>query len=84
MAKVEVYTTERCPWCVRAKMLLQSKQVDFEEIRVDLDPAKKEEMLKRTDGRKTVPEIFINDKLIGGFDELWELEQNNQLDDLLK
>jgi len=84
MAKIEVYTTERCPWCIRAKMLLQSKNVKFDEIRVDLDPAKKDEMLKRSNGRKTVPEIFINDQLIGGFDELWDLEQKKQLDDLLK
>lgn len=84
MAKVEIYTTEQCPWCVRAKMLLQSKQVQFDEIRVDLDPAKKAEMLERSQGRKTVPEIFINDQLIGGFDELWALEQKKQLDNLLK
>lgn len=84
MAKVEIYSTERCPYCVRAKMFLDAKKIAYTEFRVDEDVQKKAEMLERSGGKRTVPQIFINDKSIGGFDDLWELEQNGQLDDLLK
>lgn len=82
MATIVVYTSASCPYCVRAKMLLDQKNVVYEEIRVDLDDQKREEMVERS-GRKSVPEIFINDKLIGGFDDLWALEQQGLLDELL-
>jgi glutaredoxin 3 len=82
MAKVIIYTKETCPYCDRAKQLLNHKKVGFTEIRVDLDNEKRDEMV-RLSGRKTVPQIFIDNKPIGGFDDLWELEQEGRLDSLL-
>lgn len=82
-SKVEIYTTAHCPYCTRAKMLLIRKCVKYTEICVDQEEAKFREMLKRSNGRRTVPQIFINDCGIGGFNELWELEQRKQLDVLL-
>lgn len=83
MADVIVYSKAQCPYCVRAKELLQHKGIEFEEVRIDLDPSKLEEMLAKSDGRRTVPQIFINDKGIGGFDDLWALEQQGKLGELL-
>lgn len=83
MVKVEIYTTDYCPYCLRAKALLEQKGVDYIEIRVDKEPAKFEEMIKRSNGRRSVPQIFINDRGIGGFDDLWKLEQRKELDKLL-
>jgi glutaredoxin 3 len=77
--RVEVYSAEHCPYCQQAKQLLNHKNIQYEEIRVDLDPAKKEEMINRS-GRCTVPEIFIEGHLIGGFDDLWALEKSGELD----
>lgn len=81
--KVEIYTTAPCPYCIRAKALLGRKGIKYTEIRIDQKEAKFREMLKRSNGRRTVPQIFINGCGIGGFDELWELEQKKQLDALL-
>lgn len=81
-AKVIMYTTASCPYCVRAKNLLEKKGVVYSEIRVDEDAAQRQVMMERS-GRRTVPQIFINDKPIGGFDDLWALEQANKLDPLL-
>ena len=83
MAKVEVYTTSYCPYCVRAKSLLRSKGVAFEEIDVSSDSALREKMIEMSGGRRTVPEIFINGKIIGGYDELRALEDEGGLDPLL-
>jgi glutaredoxin 3 len=83
MAKVEIYTTQVCPFCVRAKALLKRKGVEFEEIDVTEDAALRERMVELAGGRRTVPEIFINGKIIGGFDELNALERKGQLDELL-
>lgn len=83
-AHVVVYSKLSCPYCDRAKHLLTHKGVVFEEVRVDLDPAKLQEMLSLSEGRRTVPQIFINGKGIGGFDQLWALEQQGQLTELLK
>lgn len=82
MAKVIVYSKDHCPYCDRAKQLLSHKQVKFEEIRIDLDPAQAQIMMERSQ-RRTVPQIFINDQHVGGFDDLWALEQSGQLDPLL-
>lgn len=82
MAKVVMYTTQQCPYCQMAKELLKRKNVNFEEIRIDLDDAKREEMM-RLSNRRTVPQIFINDQPIGGFDDLAALERSGKLDDLL-
>ena len=83
MPKIEIYTTPTCPYCVKAKKLLDSKEVQYEEINVDTDEVKYQEMIKRS-GRKTVPEIFIDGKFIGGCDDLCALEKEGKLDPLLK
>lgn len=79
MAKVVVYSKAFCPFCDRAKDLLKAKGVAFEEIRVDQDPEQMRIMMERS-GRRTMPQIFINDEHIGGFDDLWALEQAKELD----
>ena len=84
MAKVEMYTTFFCPFCSRAKNLLKKKGVEFTEIGVDGDPALRQEMTERSGGGRTVPQIFIDDKPIGGSDELVALEISGELDRLLQ
>jgi glutaredoxin 3 len=83
VAKIEVYTTAYCPYCTRAKALLKSKGVTFEEIDVSADDALREKMIELSGGRRTVPEIFINGKIVGGYDELRALEAEGRLDPLL-
>lgn len=83
MAEVVIYTTSMCPYCYRAKALLAQKGVSFTEIDVGMDPARREEMIKRADGRRTVPQIFINDQHIGGSDDLHALDAKGKLDPLL-
>jgi glutaredoxin 3 len=83
VAKVEVYSTNYCPYCMRAKALLRSKGVAFEEIDVTDDPGLRAKMVKRAGGRRTVPEIFINGEIIGGCDDLYGLELSGELDTLL-
>lgn len=83
MAKVVVYSTDNCPYCRMAKEFLTSRQIAFEEIRVDLDDSKREEMM-RLSNRRTVPQIFINDQSIGGYDDLAALAKSGKLDGLLK
>ena len=80
--KVVVYATMFCPYCVRAKALLQAKGVNFEEIRVDLDRDRMVEMMQRS-GRRTVPQIFIGDFHVGGFDDMAALDARGELDPLL-
>ena len=84
MNKIEIYTKTYCPYCVMAKNLLQSKGLSFTEIQVDHNEEDLEKMLNRSGGRKTVPQIFINDVHVGGYDDLSALESENQLDSLLK
>jgi len=83
VANVEVYTTTYCPFCTRAKNLLKNKGVDFDEIDVTDDDKRREKMIEMSGGRRTVPEIFINGKIIGGFDELKALDDQGKLDNLL-
>jgi glutaredoxin 3 len=83
VAKVEVYTTAYCPYCRQAKSLLKQKGVAFEEIDVSGDAALREKMIELSGGRRTVPEIFINGKIVGGYDELRALEAEGELDPLL-
>ena len=83
MAKVEIYSSMWCPFCYRAKKLLASKGVDFEEIDVDGEPAVRQAMCERAGGRHTVPQIFINGVGVGGSDELAALERDGKLDALL-
>ena len=83
MAKVQMYTTEVCPYCIRAKQLLKQKGVaEIEEIRIDLEPERQAEMTSRT-GRRTVPQIFIGDQHVGGSDDMHELDRRGQLDAML-
>jgi glutaredoxin 3 len=81
--EVVVYSTGWCPYCDRAKALLGRKEVAFREIKVDDDPAEREAMLKRSGGRRTVPQIFVGDRHVGGFDELYALDKTGELDKLL-
>jgi glutaredoxin 3 len=83
MPQVKIYTTAVCPYCQRAEMLLRKKGVtELEKIRVDLDPQRREEMMRIT-GRRTVPQIFIGSHHVGGFDDLAELDAEGRLDPLL-
>ena len=83
MAHVEIYTTQVCPYCVRAKDLLKRKGVTPVEIRVDLDDAARDTMLQRAGGRRTVPQIFIDGVHVGGSDDLYALESAGKLDGML-
>lgn len=82
MAKVIIYTTKICPYCVMAKQLLAKKQIQYQEILLDEQPHLRDEMLNLS-GRKTVPQIFINDRAVGGYDDLYALERAGELDKLL-
>ena len=82
MAKIIIYTKEYCPYCEHAKTLLDSKKVTYTEIPVDQDETKLAEMIKLSN-RRTVPQIFINDQSIGGFDDLAALAKSGKLDALL-
>jgi glutaredoxin 3 len=83
MKPVKLYTTPMCPYCVRAKSLLTKKGVAFEEIDVFMDDTARQEMLSKSQGSRTVPQIFIGDTHVGGFDELYALDKAGELDPLL-
>ena len=83
MPKIIIYTKEICPYCNRAKALLQRKEASFEEIKVTNDEIK-EQMIKKANGRLTVPQIFIDDYHVGGYDDLHALEAEGKLDKLLQ
>ena len=83
MTDVVIYSTQVCPYCVRAKQLFQRKGISYREIDVSFDQAERLALVARTKQR-TVPQIFINDQHIGGCDELYALERNGQLDPLLQ
>jgi glutaredoxin 3 len=83
MAKVLMYLTASCPFCQSADRLLQQKGVAVEKIRVDLEPARRAEMVRKS-GRSTVPQIWINGLHVGGCDDLYALERAGELDPLLK
>lgn len=78
-----MYTTQFCPYCVRAKQLLNAKDVTVEEVRVDLNPEERAKMMQLS-GRRTVPQIWIGETHVGGFDELWALDRKGELDPLLE
>jgi len=84
MAKVEIYTTPICPYCARAKRLLSDKGVAFTEIDVSANPAKRQEMEQRADGRYTVPQIFIDGVGVGGSDDIHALDRAGKLDPMLR
>jgi glutaredoxin 3 len=82
MTKIVMYTTQYCPYCVRAKALLRHKGIEFEEVDVSEDAELREKMIEAS-GRRTVPQIFIDGTPIGGFDELRALDEQGELDRLL-
>lgn len=84
MAEVTMYATAACPYCVNAERLLRGKGVtEINKIRVDLEPGRRVEMMERT-GRRTVPQIYIDERHVGGFDDLYALDRAGELDALLK
>lgn len=82
MPTIVIYTTNICPYCIRAKRLLERKKVEYQEIRIDNDPKQMLIMLQRSQ-RRTVPQIFIDDYHVGGYDDLAELDVDGELDKLL-
>ena len=83
-ANVEIYTWSTCPFCIRAKALLNKKEVNYQEYVIDGDHIEREKMAIRANGRNTLPQIFISDKHIGGCDDLHRLEAQGKLDELLQ
>ncbi len=84
MAKVEIYTWRFCPFCIRAKQLLDRKGVAYEEYVIDGDEEAREAMVARgSDGRRSVPQVFIDDQHVGGCDDLYTLERQGRLDALI-
>lgn len=79
MTTVELYTTAVCPYCVAAKNLLKQRGYDYSEIRIDTDPARFQEMLTRSGGRRSVPQIFVNGTHVGGFDDLAAADRSGEL-----
>ena len=84
MKEIVIYSSAHCPYCVMAKELLESKNVKFKELRVDEKFEYAKESVKRSGGRKTVPQIFIGDYHVGGYDDLYALDQKGKLDPLLE
>jgi len=84
MSKIEVYSAAVCPYCVSAKNLLKSKGLEWTEVRVDADPAQRDAMLARSGGRRTVPQIFVNDQHVGGYDDLVAADRSGKLAQLLE
>ena len=83
MANVEIYTWATCPYCIRAKALLDKKDVEYTEYKIDGDDDARAKMMERANGRRSLPQIFINDHGIGGCDDLHALENTGKLDALL-
>jgi len=83
MSKVEIYTWQYCPFCNRAKSLLKKKNINFTEYKIDGDEDARTLMAERADGRRTLPQIFIDNEGIGGCDDLYNLDNENKLDELL-
>lgn len=84
MTKVTIYTKSFCSFCARALSLLEQKGVAFTEVEAAFDPDKRQEMLRRSGGRATFPQIFVGDRHIGGCDEMMALERSGELDPLLQ
>ncbi|BBD59650.1 glutaredoxin [Nostoc sp. HK-01] len=82
-ANVEIYTWRTCPFCIRAKSLLTSKGVEFTEYSIDGDEDARHKMAQRANGKRSVPQIFINDRHIGGCDDIHALDRQGKLDELL-
>lgn len=84
MQNITIYTTTYCPYCVKAKDLLNRKGAKYEEINVENEPELREALVQKAGGRKTVPQIFIGDYHVGGCDDLYALDQKGELDKLLQ
>lgn len=84
MSRITIYTTQFCGYCRAAKQLLMTKGLDFDEIAVDWDPEMRQDMMRRAEGRHTVPQIFIDERPIGGYQDLAALERSGKLDDWIK
>ena len=82
-ANVEIYTWQACPFCIRAKLLLWWKGASFKEYKIDGDGAARNKMAERANGRRTVPQIFINNQHVGGCDDLYDQDRRGNLDPLL-
>ncbi|MDT8375169.1 MAG: glutaredoxin 3 [Mariprofundaceae bacterium] len=80
MATIELYSGAHCPYCVRAKSLLKQRGMDFVEYDVRAEPEKREEMLQRSNGARTIPQIFINGRHVGGCDDLYALDKKGELE----
>ncbi len=83
MTEIIIYTTPICPYCVRAKQLLANKEVEYKEIDISADMSLRDEMIEKSGGKRTVPQIFINNNYIGGFDDLSALDRKGELDKIL-
>jgi len=83
MAQITIYTKPYCPYCIRAVSLLEKKGAPFTEVEAAFDPAKRQEMIQRSGGRATFPQIFIDERHIGGCDDMMALEYDGKLDALL-
>ena len=83
MPDVTIYCTTYCPYCVRAKKLLDNKNIQYTEINLDTNPERRTEMEERAHGRTSVPQIFIDNHHVGGFDDMVELDMDDELDPLL-
>jgi glutaredoxin 3 len=84
MARIEIYSKAFCPYCTRAKQLLAAKGAEFEEYDITMGGPKRAEMIQRANGRTTVPQIFIDDRHIGGSDDLYALDREGRLEPLLQ
>jgi glutaredoxin 3 len=84
MARAEIYTTAICPYCVAAKNFLKNRGFDYSEVRVDREPGKREEMLLRSAGLRSVPQIFVNGVHVGGYDELVAADRSGKLLELME
>ncbi len=84
MAKIEVYSGDYCPYCMRAKALLKQRELEFVEYNVQSEPEKRVEMVERAPGVRTIPQIFINDRHVGGCDELYALDKKGELNNWLE
>lgn len=83
MKKVIIYTTNTCPYCVRAKSLFKRKEIPYEEVNVENDESLRDAMIAKAGGRRTVPQIFIGDYHVGGCDDLYELENQGKIDSIM-
>ncbi|MDX8395262.1 MAG: glutaredoxin 3 [Mariprofundaceae bacterium] len=83
MANIEIYSGDYCPYCMQAKALLKQRELDFTEYNVQSEPERRIEMVERAPGVRTIPQIFINNKHVGGFDQLSSLDRNGELENWL-